>query len=65
LFIIKKKNSKIFSVKGLIPKSWRKYTVPKNLTVDQWILDFAERIKQMSRISKAFSVDGPQSLKVY
>jgi len=40
--------------KGLIPKSWRKYTVPKNLTVQQWVLDFSDRIKQLASISKLF-----------
>lgn len=49
--------------KGLIPRSWKKYTIPKNLTVQQWIVDFADRINQMTRISKAFSVDGSACLK--
>lgn len=49
--------------KGLIPKSWIKYTVPKHLTVQQWITDFSERIKQMSNLSKKFSEEGSIALK--
>ena len=51
--------------KGLIPKDWRKYTIPKNMVVGPWIVDFAERVKQMSNISKQFSEQGLISLKNY
>ena len=49
--------------KGLIPQNWKRYTVPKNLIVQPWIVDFAERIKQMSQITKNFSEQGLDSLK--
>lgn len=44
--------------KGLIPKNWRRYTIPKNLIVQPWIVDFAERIKQMSEITSQFAEQG-------
>ncbi len=44
--------------KGLIPRSWRKYTVPKNLLVQPWIVDFAERVTQMTQISEQFAEQG-------
>jgi dynein heavy chain 1 len=51
--------------KGLIPKNWRRYTVPKNLIVQPWLIDFAERIKQLSSISTRFAEQGLSSLKSY
>ena len=44
--------------KGMIPKTWRRYTIPKNLIIEPWIVDFALRIKQMSEISKQFAEQG-------
>jgi dynein heavy chain 1 len=50
--------------KGLIPKTWKmRYTVPKDLIVQPWIVDFSERIKQMAAISKQFAEQGLDSLK--
>lgn len=49
--------------KGLIPKNWCKYTVPKNLIVQPWIVDFAERIKQLANVSKQFNEEGLPGLK--
>lgn len=37
--------------KGQVPASWRRYTVPKSVTVMEWMNDFVERVKQLSRIS--------------
>ncbi|XP_004348847.1 dynein heavy chain [Capsaspora owczarzaki ATCC 30864] len=37
--------------KGLIPADWNKYVVPLGLTVNQWIVDFVERIKQLQSIA--------------
>lgn len=51
--------------KGLIPRNWRRYTVPKELIVQPWLLDFAERIKQMTAISKQFQEHGVEALKNY
>jgi len=49
--------------KGIIPKNWKKYKVPNNLTVQPWIVDFSERVKQMAAISKQFAEHGSISLK--
>ncbi|VDN96525.1 unnamed protein product [Rodentolepis nana] len=50
--------------KGLIPASWRcYYTVPSNLTVIQWINDFASRIRQLIEISEAASLSDLSSLR--
>jgi dynein heavy chain 1 len=48
---------------GIIPKSWRRYTVPAGLTVIQWITDFSARIKQLQKISEASQQSGPSALK--
>ena len=37
--------------------------MPKNLIVQPWIVDFAERIKQLAGVSKQFSEKGLDSLK--
>ena len=49
---------------GVIPQSWKRYTVPKNLTVIQWITDFSDRVKQLESISKLVADQGYKSLKV-
>ncbi|KAH3850556.1 hypothetical protein DPMN_092971 [Dreissena polymorpha] len=36
--------------KGMIPESWRRYTVPSGITVIQWITDFSQRIKQLQAV---------------
>ncbi|XP_052769398.1 cytoplasmic dynein 1 heavy chain 1-like isoform X2 [Mya arenaria] len=36
--------------KGMIPESWRRYTVPGGITVIQWITDFSQRIKQLQTV---------------
>lgn len=51
--------------KGLIPRNWKRYTVPKDLIVQPWILDFSERIRQMAAISKQFNEQGLEALKGY
>jgi dynein heavy chain 1 len=50
-------------IKGLIPPSWRRYVVPKNLLVQAWIVDFVERIKQLERVSQAFEEQGLYALR--
>ena len=49
---------------GIIPQSWRRYTVPSGLTVIQWVTDFSERIKQLQTISKQVGSGGSKVLKV-
>nr|QVD39637.1 Dynein heavy chain, cytoplasmic [Schistocerca gregaria] len=52
-------------VKGIIPPSWRRYTVPRGCTVMQWITDFAQRIKQLQQVSALVSQGGAQGLKSF
>ncbi len=49
---------------GIIPGSWRRYTVPASLTVLQWVTDFSERIKQLSDVSKQAGSQGSKIFKV-
>lgn len=50
--------------KGIIPESWRRYTLPVGLTVIQWISDFTERVKQFQAISRAMQTGTTLALKV-
>ncbi|VDL72361.1 unnamed protein product [Nippostrongylus brasiliensis] len=36
--------------KGVVPTNWLRYTVPKDVTVMDWMVDFNERVKQLIRI---------------
>jgi len=38
--------------KGLIPNEWKQYKVCKDMTINQWINDFALRIKHLEEISQ-------------
>ena len=49
---------------GIIPQSWRRYTVPSRLTVIQWVTDFSERVKQLHEISQQVASNGAKVLKV-
>jgi len=44
--------------KGILPQSWRRYTIPDGTTVFQWITDFSLRIKQLQQVSQMVSHDG-------
>ncbi|XP_022236058.1 dynein heavy chain, cytoplasmic-like [Limulus polyphemus] len=50
--------------KGMLPSHWRKYTVPPECTVIQWITDFSDRIKLLQKISAASTTGGAAALKV-
>jgi len=50
-------------VKGIIPVSWRLYSVPDGLTVIQWITDFSMRIQQLQSIAQATQSGGARELK--
>ena len=50
-------------VKGVIPKSWNRYKVPPELTVIQWIVDLADRMKQLKNVSKVTNTSGARELK--
>ena len=49
---------------GIIPESWRRYTVPDDLTVIQWITDFSMRVKQLQAIVQASQASSSRELKV-
>ncbi|XP_061897473.1 cytoplasmic dynein 1 heavy chain 1 isoform X1 [Entelurus aequoreus] len=50
-------------VKGILPRSWCRYTVPVSMTVIQWVADFSERIKQLQQISQGAASGGAKELK--
>ena len=64
LWYIKKDNLIFYISVGIIPRNWRRYTVPAGLTVLQWVADFSERIKQLQNISNQVSREGSHILKV-
>ncbi|XP_052105179.1 cytoplasmic dynein 1 heavy chain 1-like isoform X5 [Mytilus californianus] len=49
--------------KGIIPQTWRRYTVPHGITVIQWITDFSTRVKQLQKIVQTTSQGGAKELK--
>ncbi|XDV43879.1 hypothetical protein PO909_012270 [Leuciscus waleckii] len=51
-------------VKGILPRSWCRYTVPAAMTVIQWVSDFSERIQQLQQISQGAATGGAKELKV-
>lgn len=50
---------------GIIPQTWRRYTVPQGITVIQWITDFSKRVKQLQKIVQATTQGGAKELKVH
>ncbi|XP_005182290.1 dynein heavy chain, cytoplasmic isoform X3 [Musca domestica] len=50
-------------VKGIIPKGWKRYTVPAGCTVIQWITDFSNRIQQLQKVSQLVSQAGAKELQ--
>merc|ERR550532_778660 len=49
--------------RGIIPKSWVLYKIPLNCTVNQWIVDFCGRVKQLEDISKSVANGGAGALR--
>jgi hypothetical protein len=41
--------------KGILPRSWRRYTIPAGATAFQWVTDFSLRVKQLQQVSQAVS----------
>ncbi|KJH46392.1 ATPase family protein [Dictyocaulus viviparus] len=39
--------------KGVVPANWLRYTVPKDVTVMDWVIDFNERVRQLIRIGNS------------
>ena len=50
---------------GMIPQTWRRYTIPAAITVIQWITDFSQRIKQLQNVVQVTQQGGAKELKVY
>ncbi|SPO29649.1 cytoplasmic dynein heavy chain 2 [Ustilago trichophora] len=44
--------------KAVIPQSWRRYAVPKSMTLSEWIVDLRARLEQLDRITKESSEFG-------
>ncbi len=38
--------------KAVIPQSWRRYSVPKSMTLAEWIVDLRARLEQLERITR-------------
>ena len=53
-----------YSFVAILPKNWRRYTVPQGLTVIQWIADFSDRIQQLQQISHVSHSGSAKGLKV-
>ena len=54
----------LFFFLAILPKDWRRYTVPEGLTVIQWIADFSDRVQQLQHVSKVAQTGTTQGLKV-
>jgi len=37
--------------KGVVPKDWRRYAIPESVGVAAWLVDLAERLQQLERLS--------------
>ena len=48
---------------GMIPASWLRYKVPSSCSVAAWMTDFAQRVKQLTKVSQAVSGNLGASLK--
>jgi len=40
--------------KGIIPKAWKQYPVTEGATLNSWVIDFVQRIKQLQQIKERF-----------
>ena len=49
--------------KGIIPKSWLRYKVPTSCSVAAWVTDFAQRVKQLTKVSTAVQGNSAAALK--
>ncbi|XP_034246586.1 dynein heavy chain, cytoplasmic-like isoform X2 [Thrips palmi] len=52
-------------VKGIIPPSWRRYTVPDGCTVIQWLKDLCSRVAHLSQVSLLMSEGGAEKVKTH
>lgn len=52
-------------VKGILPGTWRRYTVPRGCTVIQWVTDFSQRVRQLQDVSNLVSSRGVRELQTF
>lgn len=52
-------------VRGILPNSWRRYTVPSGCTVIQWVTDFSQRVQQLQKVSQLVSQAGAKELQSF
>jgi len=38
--------------KGIVPDTWLEYSVPQDITVHAWIVDFIKRIEHLGRVAE-------------
>ncbi|XP_053612057.1 dynein heavy chain, cytoplasmic isoform X5 [Plodia interpunctella] len=50
-------------VRGMLPAVWRRYAVARGCTVQQWVIDFAQRVAQLATVSDAVSQRGAKRLQ--
>ncbi|GBP97609.1 Dynein heavy chain, cytoplasmic [Eumeta japonica] len=50
-------------VRGMLPSSWRRYAVSRGCTVQQWIGDFAQRVRQLAAVSETVADKGAKRLQ--
>ncbi|KAH3764595.1 cytoplasmic dynein heavy chain [Pelomyxa schiedti] len=46
-------------VKGLIPREWRKYSLPESVTLTAYFRDFSQRINQLEKLGTQWNVCAP------
>lgn len=51
-------------VRGMLPAGWRRYAVARGCTVQQWVGDFAQRVRQLAAVSDAVADRGAARLQV-
>jgi len=39
--------------RGIVPKSWKKYSVPDTIPIHIWLIDFVKRINQLKELTKS------------
>lgn len=50
-------------VRGMLPSGWRRYAVARGCTVQQWVGDFAQRVRQLDAVSSAVADKGASRLQ--
>ena len=42
---------RLFLILGIIPDHWKKYKVPKSVSLNHWVADFRSRLQQLESIT--------------